>query len=54
VLRGDVAHANGQALGDLSAYHRLKAAITRLDLLALQQTEWEEAMTRKQIVIQEH
>ncbi len=38
----------------LSAYHDLKAAIARLDLLALQQTEWGEQMTQKQIVMQEH
>jgi hypothetical protein len=37
----------------LSAYHRLKAAITKLDLLALQQTEWEELMTRNRILIQD-
>jgi hypothetical protein len=43
--------ANKVATEALRVYQLLKAAVTKLDLLALQQTQWEEG-TQKQVVIQ--
>lgn len=50
---GEKKKAERLASEALGAYHRLKAAITKVDLLALQQTEWEELMTQNQIVTHE-
>jgi hypothetical protein len=50
---GEKKQARKMATEALQAYHRLTAAIVTLDLLALQETEWEERNIEKQATVQE-
>lgn len=50
---GEKKKARNVATEALQAYHRLTAAIASFDVLALQQTEWEEQTSERQAVVQE-